>query len=231
MTSINFQFFIENDSNPFILFTNTGKIKYLNSSAEILMGSVTPKEIYELAVTHAPQTFGFKKSILNLNFNSFAFYGMNVLYENEEFIGIHLYNKAIDKGDKPIILDGFSLTDINMLLQANLELFNINYQGEIELLTDYDIPEFQIHQNNFSIFLRKLLSQFSESKKLKISVKIKLGERVVLKGRKYTIIIIELKGKLQKDTKDEALRELAEKNFITMQLLKNRVTLEIPAIG
>jgi len=231
MTSINFQFFIENDSNPFILFTNTGKIKYLNSSAEILMGSVTAKEIYELAVTHAPQTFGFKKSILNLNFNSFAFYGMNVLYENEEFIGIHLYNKAIEHSNKKIVLDGFTLTDINILLQANIELFNINYQGNIELLTDYDIPQFQIHQNNFSLFLRKLLSQFSESKKLKISVKIKLGERVVLKGKKYAIIIIELKGNIKKDAKDEALRELAEKNFITMQFLTNRVTLEIPAIG
>jgi len=231
MTSINFQFFIENDSNPFILFTNTGKIKYLNSSAEILMGSVTPKEIYELAITHAPQTFGFKKSILNLNFNSFAFYGTNVLYENEEFIGIHLYNKAIEKSDKQIVLDGFSLTDINMLLQANLELFNIDYQGKIELLTDYDIPEFQIHQNNFSIFLRKILSQFSESKKLKISVKIKLGEQVVLKEKRYTIIVMELKSSVRKDETDEALRELAERNFIAMQLEKNQVTLEIPAIG
>jgi len=231
MQSINFQFFIENDANPFILFSNTGKIKYLNHSAEILMGSVTPKELFELAVAHAPQTFGFKKSILTLNFNSFAFYGINVLYENEEFIGIHLYNKAIEHTNKKIILDGFTLTDINILLQANLELFNINYQGNIALLTDYDIPKFQIHQNNFSLFLGKLLNQFSESKKLKISVKIKLGEQVVLKGKKYAIIIIELKGKLQKDATDEALRDLAEKNFITMQLLKNRVTLEIPAIG
>jgi len=231
MTSINFQFIIENDSNPFILFSNTGKIKYLNSSAEILMGSVTPKELFELAVTHAPQTFGSKKSILNLNFNSFAFYGINVLYENEEFIGIHLYNKAIEHTNKKIILDGFTLTDINILLQANIELFNINYQGNIELLTDYDIPKFQIHQNNFSLFLRKILSQFSESKKLKISVKIKLGEQVVLKGKKYAIIVLELKGKLKKDAKEEALRDLAEKNFITMQVTNNSVTLEIPAIG
>jgi len=195
------------------------------------MGSVTPKEIFELAITHAPQTFGFKKSILNLNFNSFAFYGMNVLYENEDFIGIHLYNKAIEHSNKKIVLDGFTLTDINMLLQANIELFNINYNGNIELLTDYDIPEFQIHQNNFSLFLRKLLSQFSESKKLKISVKIKLGERVVLKENKYAIIVLELKGSIRKDEKDETLKELAERNFITMQLEKNRVILEIPAIG
>jgi hypothetical protein len=230
MQSINFQFFIEHDANPFILFNNQGKIKYLNNSAEILMGSVTPKELFELAVAHAPQTFGFKKSILNLNFNSFAFYGINVLYENEEFIGIHLYNKAIEHSNQKILLDGFSLTDINVLLQANLELFNINYNGSIELLADYDIPKFQIHQNNFSLFLRKVLSQFSKSKKLKISVKIKLGEQVVLKGKKYAIIVLELQGQLTKEEKEETLSQLAERNFITMQVEKNRVILEIPAI-
>ena len=230
MTSINFKFFIENDSNPFILFTNTGKVKYLNDSAEILMGSSTPKEIFDLALAYAPQTFGFKKSILNLNFNSFQFYGINVLYENEEFIGIHLYNKTIEKIDKKITLDGFSLTDINMLLQANIELFNIHYEGKLSLLTDYDIPEFQIHQNNFSLFLRKIFTQFDESKNLKINVKIKMGERVVFKEKKYAIVVLELKSNNRKDEMDKELEGLAQKNCINLQLQKNTVVLEIPSI-
>lgn len=230
MTSINFKFFIENDSNPFILFTNTGKVKYLNDSAEILMGSSTPKEIFDLALAYAPQTFGFKKSILNLNFNSFQFYGINVLYENEEFIGIHLYNKTIEKIDKKITLDGFSLTDINMLLQANIELFNIHYEGKLSLLTDYDIPEFQIHQNNFSLFLRKIFTQFDESKNLKINVKIKMGERVVFKENKYAIVVLELKSNNRKDEMDKELEGLAQKNCINLQLQKNTVILEIPSI-
>lgn len=230
MTSINFKFFIENDSNPFILFTNSGKIKYLNVSAEVLMGSCTPKEIFDLAVAYAPQTFGFKKSILNLNFNSFQFYGINVLYENEEFIAIHLYNKAIEKTSKQMILDGFTLTDINMLLQANIELFNIYYQGRLSLLTDYDIPEFQIHQNNFSLFLRKIFTQFEESKNLKVNVKIKLGERVVFKEKKYAIVVLELKSNARKSEIDKELKELADKNCINIQLQKSTVILEIPSI-
>ena len=230
MTSINFKFFVENDSNPFILFSNTGKIKYLNDSAEILMGSSTPKEIFDLAVAYAPQTFGFKKSILNLNFNSFQFYGINVLYENEEFIGIHLYNKAIKKSNKQIVLDGFTLTDINMLLQANIELFNIHYDGQLSLLTDYDIPEFQIHQNNFSLFLRKIFTQFEESKKLKINVKIKLGERVVFKEKEYAIIVLELKSNDRESKIDKELESLAQKNCINIQLQKDTVVLEIPSI-
>ena len=230
MTAINFKFFIENDSNPFILFTSSGKIEYLNSSAEVLMGSVTAKEIFNLALAYAPQTFGFKKSILNLNFNSFQFYGINVLYENEEFMGIQLYNKSIEHSNQKIVLDGFTLTDINMLLQANIELFNIHYEGKLHLLTDYDIPEFQIHQNNFSLFLRKIFTQFEESKNLKINVKIKLGERVVFKNKKYAIVVLELKSNARKNEIDEELKDLASKNGINIQLQRNTVSLEVPSI-
>lgn len=232
MTSINFQFFIENDSNPFILFSNTGKIKYLNNSAEVLMGSCQAKEIFDLALAYAPKTFGVRKSILNLNFNSFQFYGINVLYENDECIGIHLYNKAIEHNyNKEIILDGYTLTDINVLLQANIELFNIHYEGKMQLLTDYDIPEFQIHQNNFSLLLRHLFKAFEESKQLQISVKIKLGERVILKEKKYAVIVLELKSNQRNNETDSELKKLANKNCIDMQLKKERVTLEIPAIS
>jgi hypothetical protein len=230
MTSLNFKFFIENDSNPFILFTNTGKIKYLNTSAEVLMGACTPKEIFNISLANAPQTFGAKKSILSLSFNSFEFYGINVLYENEEFIGIHLYNKPLKASNTKMLLDGYSSTDINMLLQANIELFNINYVGKISLLTDYDIPEFQLHQNNFSLFLRHLLSSFNESKKLEINVKIKLGEQVVIKEKKYAIIVLSLKSTIRDNEKDNELKKLADKNGIDLQLRKSLVTLEIPAI-
>lgn len=231
MTSINFKFFLENDANPFILFTSTGKIKYINNSAEVLMGSCTPKEIFEIALRYAPQSFGSKKSILDLGFNSFRFYAINVLYENEEYIGIHLYNKVVDKVDKEIVMDGYTLTDINMLLQANIELFNINYGGKLNLLTDYDIPEFQVHQNNFSLLLSNLFAQFLESSKLEVNVKIKLGERVVIKEKKYAIIVLKLLGEGRAKDKDNELKKLAEKNCIDIELTNASITLEVPAIN
>jgi hypothetical protein len=231
MTSINFKFFLENDSNPFILFTSTGKIKYLNNSAEVLMGSCTPKEIFEIALRYAPQSFGSKKSILDLSFNSFRFYGINVLYENEEYIGIHLYNKAVEKVDKEIVMDGYTTTDINMLIQANIELFNINYKGKLHLLTDYDIPEFQVHQNNFSLLLSNLFTQFIESSKLEVNVKIKLGEWVVIKDKKYAIIVLKLISSERVKDKDNELKKLAQKNCIDIELTNSSITLEVPAIN
>ncbi len=46
LEEIDFKYLIEVDTNPLIIFNNEGKILYLNSSAEILMGYVNSKEIF-----------------------------------------------------------------------------------------------------------------------------------------------------------------------------------------
>ena len=230
MTSIDFKFFIENDSNPFVLFSSSGKLKYLNTSAEILMGSCSPKELFKLALSYAPKTFGYNKTVLDLSFGSFEFYGINVLYENEDVIGMHLYNKPMAKVDDSSLLEGYTLTNLNLLLQANIELFDIHYKGKIKLLTDYYIPDLQIHQNNFSMLLRHVFSQFSESKKLEISMKIKLGERVVVKEKRYSIIILKIQSTSRENEQDKEIELLALKNHINIHFKKSATILEIPAI-
>ena len=230
MDSIDFKFFIENDSNPFILFSNEGKIIYLNTPAEIVMGSIKSKELYELAVTYAPKSFGYNKTLINLSFGSFEFYGVNVLYHNEEALAIHLYNKPTVRIEDESLLKGYIITNLNILLQANIELFQIGYQGKIQLLTDYDIPEFQIHQNDFSLLLRHLFNQFTESRELEISMKIKLGERLIVKEKHYPIIVLELKGSQRARESDQELEFLALKNHINIHLRDRNIVLEIPAI-
>jgi len=231
MDSINFKFFIENDSNPFILFSNRGKIKYLNNSAELLMGSCQPRELFKIALAHAPKSFGYHKTLINLSFGSFEFYGINVLYENEDLLAMHLYNKPMAKVEDHALLEGYLLTDINVLLQANIELFNMNYEGEIKLLTDYDIPSFQLHQNNFSLLLRSLFAQFENSSHLEINIKIKLGERIVVKDKRYSIIVLQLVCKNRDNQMDKELELLALKNHINIHFKKNATLLEIPAIS
>jgi len=231
MTSIDFKFFIENDSNPFVLFSSAGKLKYLNTSAEILMGSCNPKELFKIALSYAPQSFGYNKTVLDLSFGSFEFYGINVLYENEDIIGMHLYNKPMAKVDDSSLLEGYTLTNLNLLLQANIELFDINYTGKIKLLTDYDIPELQIHQNNFSMLLRHIFSQFLENENLEIIMKIKLGERVVVKDIRYSIIILQVKSTLRDKEQDKEIELLALKNHINIHFKESTTILEIPAIN
>jgi len=231
MTSIDFKFFIENDSNPFLLFSSIGKLKYLNNSAEILMGSCSYKELFEIAISYAPKNFGYNKTVLDLSFGSFEFYGINVLYENEDVIGMHLYNKPMAKVDDSSLLEGYTLTNLNLLLQANIELFDINYTGKIKLLTDYDIPELQIHQNNFSMLLRHIFSQFLENRSLEITMKIKLGERVVVKNKRYSIIILQVKSTFRDKKYDKEIELLALKNHINIHFKESATILEIPAIA
>jgi len=230
MTSIDFKFFIENDSNPFLLFSSSGKLKYLNNSAEILMGSCNPKELFKIALNYAPKNFGYNKTVLDLSFGSFEFYGINVLYENEDVIGMHLYNKPMAKVDDTSLLEGYLLTDLNLLLQANIELFDIHYSGKIKLLTDYDIPELQIHQNDVSMLLRHVFSQFKNSKNLEITMKIKLGERIVVKEKRYSIIILQIQSLHRESEKDKEIELLALKNHINIHFKKCATILEIPAI-
>ena len=230
MTSIDFKFFIENDSNPFVLFSSSGKLKYLNNSAEILMGSCNPKELFKIALSYAPKSFGYNKTVIDLSFGSFEFYGINVLYENEEVIGMHLYNKPMAKIEDSSLLEGYTLTNLNLLLQANIELFDIHYNGKIKLLTDYDIPELQIHQNNFSMLLRHVFSQFKESKKVEIIMKIKLGERVVVKEKRYSIISLQIQSTKRQSTQDKEIELIALKNHINIHFKSSCTILEIPAI-
>ena len=64
---VNFESFIEWDNSPFILFNNQGKIIYLNNAAEILFGYVSKKELYDIALSYAPQSFGYKTTTLSLS--------------------------------------------------------------------------------------------------------------------------------------------------------------------
>ncbi len=134
LVSTDFRFFIEYDANPFVLFNSQGKIVYLNSSAEMLMGSCSRKELFDITLSYAPKNFGYKKTLLDLSFGYFEFYAINVSYNNEEEIGIHLYNKPMVKINSVVNLEGYSETDINLLFEANIELFKMQYSGELQLL-------------------------------------------------------------------------------------------------
>ncbi len=50
-----------------VLYSSTLKVKwvYLNSNAEILMGSCSERELFRLAISYAPKSFGYKKTLLD----------------------------------------------------------------------------------------------------------------------------------------------------------------------
>jgi len=229
-TSIDFKAFIEWDNNPFILFNDQGKILYLNNAAEILFGYVTKKELYDIALAYAPQNFGYKTTSLALNYDTFMFHAITVGYENEEQISLRLYNMPRIKQTRKIEKDKLIVTDINILLEANIALFKTKNPNPLKLLTDHDLPTFKIDQNNFSKLLRKTLDAFRSSDSIDISLKLLFGQHLIIDNKKEAIAQLSILANGRYVDTDEEIRILAEKSQVKSILKEHYIKLEIPLI-
>jgi len=227
---INFQSFVEWDNSPFILFNDQGKIVYLNNAAEILFGYVSKKELYDIALSYAPHTFGYKTTSLTLNYDAFIFHAITVGYENEEQISLRLYNAPRPKPTHKIEADKLILTDINILLEANIALFKTKNSNPLQLLTDQDLPPFKIDQNTFSMLLRKIFDTFRASDSIDISLKLLFGQHVIIDNKKEAIAQLSIMANGRYADADTEIRTLADKNHIKCTLKEHSITLEIPLI-
>ena len=227
---INFEAFVEWDNSPFILFNNSGKILYLNNAAEILFGYVSKKELYDIAVSYAPQSFGYKTTSLTLNYDSFIFHAITIGYENEEQISIRLYNTPRVKPTRKLETDKFIMTDINILLEANIALFKTKNPNPLKLLTDQDLPPFKLDQNNFSKLLRKVLNAFRSSDSIDISLKLLIGQHVIIEDKKEPLIQLSIEANGRYNDTDEEIRLLAAESQIKSLLKEHSIKLEIPLI-
>jgi len=190
-TSIDFKAFVEWDNSPFILFSAEGKILYLNNVAEILFGYVSKQELYDISLAYAPQTFGYKTTTLSLNYDVFNFYAITVGYQNEDQISIRFYNTPRAKPSSPLETDKLMITDINILLEANIALFKTKNSNPLSLLADQDLPHFKMDQNRFSKLLRKTLDAFRASDSISITLKLLIGEHVIIANKKEAIVQLE----------------------------------------
>jgi len=229
--SINYQSFVDWDNSPFILFSAAGKILYLNNAAEILFGYVTKKELYDLALAYAPQSFGYNTTTMALNYDSFTFYAITVGYENEEQISIRFYNAPRVRPTTPIERDKLVSTDINLLLEANIALFRTKNSNTLQLLTDHDIPEFKIDQNNFSKLLRKVLEAFRASDSINITLKLLTGEHVIIDSKKKPIVQLSVEANGRYSDADEEISNIAMHCHVASLLKERSIKLEIPLIG
>lgn len=229
-TSIDFQAFVEWDNSPFILFNDKGKILYLNNAAELLFGYVSKKELYDIALSYAPQTFGYKTTALTLNYDSFIFHAITVGYENEEQISLRLYITPRAKPKRKLETDKFITTDINILLEANIALFKTKNTNPLKLLTDQDLPAFKIDQNNFSKLLRKALDAFRSSDSIDISLKLLIGQHVIIDEKKESIVQLYIQANGRYTDMDDEISTHATESQIKCLLKEHSIKFEIPLI-
>ena len=228
--SIDFKFFIESDSTPFILFDNLGKIVYLNNSAEILLGYVSRQELYDITLSYAPKDFGSKTTRLELEYDSFSFYALSVAYKDEEHIALRLYHKLKLNSNKNIELDKYPMTDINILLEANITLFKLTNNNPLKLLVDQDLPECRIDQNEFSKLLRKVLNSYRSSNSIDISLKLLIGEYVIIQNKKEHLLELTIKANGRYTDSDSEIKSISEQINISANLQEHTIKLQIPFV-
>ncbi|MCK5854164.1 MAG: hypothetical protein KAG56_03005 [Sulfurovaceae bacterium] len=225
-----FKFLLENNNSPLFIFSHDGKVRYFNRSAELLAGMYITQELFKLAVTYAPQSFGSRTVHLDLTYGTDNFYAITVMYESEEELCIYLYRKPRTMISTDLTLEGYTKTDINVLLEANIELFKMKYSKKLALFTDYSLPELQMQQNSFSFLLRSILEKCYTANRVEIILKIKIGETIMLGQKKYPILMLMVKADKKAERSNEEIEKLAIQNHITAYFQKDFVILEIPCI-
>ncbi len=222
------QQWIEYDYNPFILFNANGKIVSLNGEAQFLLGSTTANELFELAKTYASINFGFKTTFIELEYGRYKFFGVTVGYEDEDQIGIKLYQTPSYKLNttKP----NGELTNIFTIIDLCIATYSIN--SNIIFKKDFDptIPEIIIDSNKLIKLLNKIYEYFRENETILTKVFFRIGEHIKYEDKKYSIFSISVKAKNSDKDKGKELEVLAKNSDFSIDVSNNQVTIDLTMI-
>jgi len=221
------QQWIENDYNPFVLFNANGKIESLNAEAQFLLGLVSTKELFELAKTYANINFGFKTTFVELEYGRYKFFGLTVGYEDEDQIGIKLYQapsfKLNAKKPEGELVNIFNIIDL--CISTNSINSNINYTKSY----DPTIPEIILDSNNLIKVLNKIYTSTKNNDEVNTKVFFRVGEHIKFDNKKYGIFSISITAKNIDDDELSQLKTSAQNHDLYIDT-NNSIVLNIPMI-
>lgn len=222
------QQWIEYDFNPFILFNSNGKIVSLNTEAQYLLGAVEASAIYKIATTYANSSFGFKTTFLELEFGRFKFFGITVGYEDEEQIGIRLYQLPSFQftAQKP---DG-QLVNVYTLIDLCISSNSIGSSTKYFKELDPTIPEIRLHTEIFIKLLNKIYISMTGNEKILTRLFFRVGEHIKFEGEKYSLFSIEISAESIIRKYLPEITHLAEENNLFIDQKENKITINVPMI-
>jgi nitrogen-specific signal transduction histidine kinase len=181
---------LENDLNPFLTFDNNGKLNKYNKEAEYLLNFVDIKDLYELAISYATQSFGFAHYYININYNKQAYYALLVGYENENEIALRLY-KEVNTKEIINIDKKYNMSNIFSLISLSM---NSTFESDIKIKEIYDvsIPEFKIPINEFLLTINSVFNILKNKKDITVKVYMKVGEYEIINNKKYQLICLQV---------------------------------------
>lgn len=222
------QQWIEYDFNPFILFSGSGKVLSLNTEAQYLLGAVEPSVIYKIAMANANSTFGFKTTFMELEFGRFKFFGITIGYEDEEQIGIRLYQlpsfQFTKQKPQGSLVNIYTLIDL--CISSNSIGSSVKYLKEL----DPSIPEIRLHAETFIKLLNKTYQAFSDNETILTRLFFRVGEHIKYEGEKYSLFGIEFSAQNMNRRYSSELIRLAEENNLSCDVRESKVTINIPMI-
>ncbi len=222
------QQWLEYDYNPFILFSAEGKVLSLNAEAQYLMGTIDTSTIFEVAKTHASASFGFNTTFMDLEFGRYKFFGITVGYEDEEQIGIRLYQTPSFKFNEP--KEDLELVNIYALIELCISSNSINNSVRFEKEFDPTIPEIRLNADIFIKSLNKVYNAMLGNESIATRLYYRIGEHIRYEGKKYALIAIELSSdEIDKSHISEIKNYAAEQN-IFLTLKHNKVTINVPMV-
>ena len=223
------QQWIEYDFNPFILFDASGKIISLNSEAQFLLGASNASTLFEIATHHASQSFGFKTTFMDLEFGRYKFFGITVGYEDEEQLGIRLYQIPSYHFSKPKI-DSGEMVNVYTLIDLCISSNSINSNAKFLKDLDPSIPDIRLNTNLFVKLLNRIYLASLENEQITTKLFFRIGEHIKFDDKKYSLFSIAISTSKIDKSKFSVIQQLADENSVSVELKENIISLNIPLI-
>jgi len=222
-----FEEWVELDLNPVLSFSSGAKILYSNSEAQFLLNRIKQKELFDLALTYAPKTFGAQTSYIDLNIKNYTFYAITVMYENEDEIHMKLYKSAMVKKESKINIKNINTTNIFTLVDLAISTSKI--KNDINFTKNYDpsIPEFKLDASSFIKTLNNIFEAFRDKENVTCSILLKIGEYIKIDNKKYSLISVEISSNKKSDFSSIIAKE--NSSFI-LTADETKVNIDLPLI-
>lgn len=222
-----FEEWVELDLNPILSFSSSSKIIYSNSEAQFLLNRIKQKELFDLALTYAPKTFGAQTSYIDLTIKNYTFYAITVSYENEDEIHMKLYKSAMVKKESKLNIKNINTTNIFTLVDLAISTSKI--KNNINFTKNYDpsIPEFKLDASSFIKTLNSVFEIFKNKNNVACSILLKIGEYIKIDDIKYSLISVEI---IANEESDFSSLKIKETNSFILTYDDTKVTIDLPLI-
>ncbi len=213
--------FIENSLNPFILFSANGEIIEYNQEGEYLLSVAKKEDLFNMAVSHASMSFGFKHTFLHLDIGHSTYCAITVGYTDSDRIGLMLHKSVCSK---KIYKKSADLQPANIFTLLDIAINTNLEKPKITAEYDVSIPEFKLDINRFLQLLNKIFKALQDANTVSIQVHIATGTSIKIGEKRYQVVAIKIGS-----DKIERLQGFDDEEFV-ITYDNNQLRIELPFI-